>query len=88
MRPSSCAVELDKSYKRLAPIANYTNPHPALFPNQGAHESQRLLCGTWKRSEAEYEQGLWIKMLLFHHSHMYRMEMVWYGSLLRIKMSE
>jgi len=39
-RMSSCA---DENYKRLAPIANYTFPHPALFPNQGALESQRLL---------------------------------------------
>ena len=38
-RPSSCVAQLDGNYKRLAPIANYTIPHPALFPNQGALES-------------------------------------------------
>ena len=42
-RPSSCTVQLDENYKKLTPIVNYTIPHPALFPNQGAHESQQLL---------------------------------------------
>ena len=55
--PNSCAIQLDEKYKWLAPIANYTFPHPALFPNNGALESQRLL---YKRSKAEHEQGLWI----------------------------
>ena len=40
---SSCVGQLDESYKRLAPIANYTFPHPALILNQRALESQWLL---------------------------------------------
>ena len=71
----AAAAQLDKSYRRLAPIANYTFPHPALFPNQGALESQRLLWDiatqqswTWARAvdwNAAFKFSSWPLILLF-----------------------
>ena len=71
-----------RSYKRLAPmIANYTSPHPALFPNQGHRNAAKL-----NMSKD------WIEMLLLsHHGHKYRKKngMVRGAAYkLRIKMSE